>query len=163
MAQCWQCLRWRVPVLEDANKLGRAQRGEAKTTIHQENLRSEGNGERQLREDLSTVLRGIIVLQRVLHVHCRKDNKGWIKAQHIWVRLEEIFLMTRLIKQGYRLTREAKESTSLEIFKNNLGKHIGTMQSRVSPWNRPCVKQTSIFSDFPYTLFISPGVSPAGF
>lgn len=56
------------------------------------------------------------------------------------MRLEEIFLMTSLIKQRYRLAGEAKESTSLEIFKNKLDKHVGVMQNRVSPWNKQCVK-----------------------
>lgn len=60
--------------------------------------------------------------------------------QHIWVRLEEIFLITRLIKQGYRLAGKAKESASLEIFKNELDKHVGMMQSGVSPWNGQRVK-----------------------
>lgn len=48
--------------------------------------------------------------------------------------------MTRLIKQRYRLAGEANESTSLEIFKNKLDKHVGMMQNRVSPWNRRYVK-----------------------
>lgn len=48
--------------------------------------------------------------------------------------------MTRLIRQEYRLAGEAKESTSLEIFKNKLDEHVGMMQNRVSPWNRQHVK-----------------------
>lgn len=75
MAHGWKGLSWRVPSREDANKLGRAQRGERKTIRGQENLRFEGNGERILREDVPRALRGIISLQRkecmVLHVCCR--------------------------------------------------------------------------------------------
>lgn len=54
----------RKPWEKGANKLIRAQRGETKVVRGRENLKSEGNGEKRLREGLPPVLRGTVVLQR---------------------------------------------------------------------------------------------------